>query len=400
MYGYRWQPTKGMPTVLQQYDPAREPAGIYVVFAGSDLLRISDDFGRLMGGPGPVFTAPTSVPDAVQELVDAVARDPPPGEDGWQHPPPGRLEDIGGFLEYVATCLNLLYRTPTGASLLKRVMATAYPILIFPGDDRTRAYLRDKSDAVDLLTRAVTTYAEDGPIPAKAIAAALAKRWPQTGFDRLAAEMNRVPLYSLFEPATAFQPAYLGQHFRWKGGPLNAAHLKDWCTPNLPAGLCFDAHVRGQTTRNADGVPLRDMFLLALCTTLGYSYAPAGKGTGTTIAFCVQNIGDNVIGSADFRPPAIGLAHELVCAMHAAAGTSPGLPTADFSATAVGLMVAGIGPSAIDAVNENAIRRDWATLGPPIDASNVWAHPVQRLVYEPPLGARTVAQMREDLLCL
>ena len=400
LYGYRWQPAKGMPGVLQPYDPEQEPAGIYVLFTGHHLSPMRDDFGRLLGGPGTVFPQPTSVPNAVLELVATVARDPPAGEDGWKHPPPGRFEDIGGFLEYVATCLDLLYRTSTGKMLLSRITASGHPIFIMPGDDRNRAYLRDKKGARDTLTRAVTKYESGGPIPVEAITVALARRWPQKGFDRLADEMNRVPLYSLFEPETAFQPAYLGQHFRWRGAPLTAAHLQDWCTPKSPAGSRFDAHVRSETTRNADGVPLLDMFLLALCTTLGYSYAPAGSGSATTISFSVQNIGGNLIGSPDFRPPAIGLGHELVRAMHAAAGTLPGLLAADFSATALGLLIAGIGSYATDSVNENAIRRDWATLQGPIDNSNVWAHPVQRLVYEPPSGGKTVAQMRDELGCL
>ena len=58
-------------------------------------------------------------------------------------------------------------------------------------------------------------------------------------------------------------------------------------------------------------------------------------------------------------------------ARHYTAGTSPGYDINHFTTTTAELMFAGIGPSATDPVNENAVRAQWAAIGVPIDPSNV-----------------------------
>ena len=400
VYGYRWQPGQGVPPALALIDPNTAGPGVYVVFTGALLDNMTDPFGWGVPAPGPVFVAPAVAPASVTNLVTSVARNPPPGEPGWANPAAGRLADIGGFLAYVATCLNLLNQTAAGNTLLTRLTGTAYTVFISPGLMSNQTFAANQDSAVDTLTHAVRNYAAGGPVPTAEINAAVQARYAAINgalakFNQLATDMNNAPLYSLFVAGAAFTPTYLYSYFRFRGQRLTGQNLMNWCSPG-GFGV-FDATLRGMTAPRPDGVALRDIFLLALCVAL-YPAVPLGAGTGAGVKFFVQNVDDNLIGSPTFRPPAIGLAHELMHAMHYTRGSSPGYDINHFSTTTAELMFAGIGPSATEPVSENAIRGQWAGL--PVDPSNVWAAPVQRAVYEPPAPGQTAATMRGLMHCL
>ena len=402
VYGYQWQPGQGVPAALQRIDPNTVGPGLYVVFIGALLDIMTDPFARVgPPAPGPVFVAPAMAPASVSNLVASVAHNPPPGEPGWTNPAPGRLADIGGFLAYVATCLDLLNQTAAGAALLTRLRSTAYTVFISPALLSNQTFAANQDNAVDSLTRAARTYAAGGPVPSAAINAAVQTRYaPINGtlarFTQLATDMNNAPLYSLFVAGGAFTPTYLYSFFRFRGQRLTGQNLMNWCSPG--GFNVFDTTLRGMTAPRPDGVALRDIFLLALCVALHPS-VPRGIGTGAGVKFMVQNVDDNVIGAPTFRPPAIGLSHELMHAMHYTRGSSPGYDINHFSTTTAELMFAGIGPSATEPVSENAIRGQWAAL-PAVDPSNAWAAPAQRTVYEPPGPGQTAATMRAQMQCL
>jgi hypothetical protein len=402
VYGYRWQAGQGVPGVLQQIVPDNAAPSLYVVFTGALLDHMTDPFGRAFGGPGPVFVAPGVVPPAVTNLVAAVVRNPPPGEAGWTNPAPGRLADIAGFLSYVDNCLTLLNATAAGSTLLTRLTGSGHTVFISPGLFGNQTFVANQDTAVDTLTKAMHDYAAGGPIPADAINAAVQAQYANVNgqlgkFNRLATDMNAAPLYSLFVRGTQFTQRYLYSFFRFRNQRLTGQNLQNWCSPGGFAA--FDATVRNMTAPRPDGVAVRDMFVLALSVAL-YPSAPRGPGAGAGVKFFTQNANDNHPASPDFRPPAVGLAHELMHAMHYTRGSSPGYDIHHYSTTAAELMFAGIGPSATEPVNENAIRAQWGTIGIPIDPSNTWAVPVQRPTYEPPAPGMTAATMRAAMHCL
>jgi len=403
VYGFQWQAAQGVPGAIQQVVPATAAPGLYVVFRGDHLDGMVDPFGRGPGGPGPVFAANGAAATAVTNMVTLVAHNPPPGEGGWTNPAAGRIADLGGFLAYVAFCLDLLDHTVAGNQLLTRITTSGQTVFISPALMGNQTFAASIDNAVDVLTRAARDYAQGGAVPSALINAAVLAQYghlgvPAAQFNQLAADMNNAPLYTLFQTAAASPPTYLLNHFLYAGLPLAGADLLAWCgAGGLPA---FDLAVRGMTVPGVDGVPVRDMFLLALCVALRPVVAN-GPGTGAGINFYTQNDNDNLIGSPDFRPPAIGLCHELMHAMHYTAGTSPGYDINHFTTTTAELMFAGIGPSATDPVSENAIRAQWPPVGLAPDASNTWAGgPLARLVYEPPPIGTTPAQMRAAMHCL
>jgi hypothetical protein len=404
-YGFRWQAGQGVPAALNIYDVAggAVPAGLYVVFTGSLLDNMTDPFGRVgIGAPGPVFAAPGAPSAALTNLVNSVARNPPPEEPGWANPAPGRLADIDGFLRYGANCLNLINQTAAGAQLLNGLSAGAFPVFISPGLMSNQTFAGGIDGAVDTLTKGAKEYAQGGPIPGALIDAAVKARYVGIGgllgkYNQLAADMKAAPLYSLFVPGANFQQNYLNARFRFRQAPLTGQILMNWVSPGGFA--VFDATLRSMSAPQQDGVIMRDFFLLAMCVAL-YPSAQPGPGAGAGVKFYVQRHGDNLLGSPSFRPPAIGLAHELMHARHYTRGSSPGYEINHYSTTAAELMFAGIGPSATDPVSENTIRAQWAGIAGPVDPSNLWAPPVQRLVYEPPGPGQTARTMRLAMHCI
>ena len=171
----------------------------------------------------------------------------------------------------------------------------------------------------------------------------------------------------------------------------------DWLSPNgFPA---FDQNLRTLNTV-FQGVSIRQAFLLAMNIVL-YSAVPPGAGTGSGIRFNVRNVSDNDLNSADFRPPAIGLAHELMHAMHYGRGTASGPEFGNFLTTAAELLFSGIGPFANEPITENAVRGQWGTIpGHFIDASNTWANPALRTIYDRPAANQTAKDLRDLTFCI
>lgn len=401
-YGYRWQANQGVPAALQIYDlnsPATPP-GLYVAFRGGVLGGITDYFG-VARGVGPVFAVPPVVSAALTNLVTTVSYNPPPGEaPWWTAPNPAQLRNIDGFLSYVADCLDLVNQTAAGAQVLTSLSTAARkPTFIVPGIMNSTA--GGQPPAMNTLTAGIGVYAGGGPLPAAVIDAAVQAHYAlipgNAGkYNQLATDMNAAPLYTLFDTAANFVPNYLAANFVYNGAPLAGADLLTWAGGAGNPG--FEAALSGMTVAGADGVIPREAFLQALTVTL-LPQTAAGTGANAGISFDTANTAKNDHANPNFRPPAVGLAHELMHAWHYSYGTSPGFEIGVFSTTAAELKFSGIGPFAADPVTENAIRGQWAGVAGP-DPSNTWPLPVPRLIYTPPTGGRTIAQMRTANGCI
>ena len=196
-------------------------------------------------------------------------------------------------------------------------------------------------------------------------------------FERLALDVNAAPLYSVYVEENAFPPSFLKDHFWYKRNPLTGETLMQWLSdPGAPEfEALLEGYYRG-TKVSGEGVNLRE----ALYSTLNILLSPhspprprdqAVEGTFSAVKWSVLLEGDNVPGGAHSRPPAIGLAHELMHAYHNTRGDAPGYDIDNsFGTTAAELQATGIIPFDKDEVSENVVRSQWGKVNnPPPDQS-------------------------------
>lgn len=403
-YGFRWQAGQGVPNALSVYDlTAGVGPGIYIAFPSQLLDALVDPFGRVgLGAPGTVFVAPAAPSAAMTTLIANVRTNPPTGEAAlFNNVTAQRLNDLTGFLSYAAGCLDILNQTAAGAQLFTNINNGQYSVFISPATMGGNQTFAGGIGYVNTLTQAIHDYSAGTPMPAAQVVNIINLRYGaiQAGlprFNQLAQDMNNLALCTLFQPAGAVA-TFLATNFRYQGQPFTGQNLMDWLSPQGLAA--FDLNVRTLNTV-VEGINVREFFLLALNIIL-YPNVPAGAGTGAGIKFNVRNEEDNVLGSPGFRPPAVGLAHELMHAMHYGRGTSPGFDINHYTTTAAELLFAGIAPFAGEPITENAIRGQWGNIpANALDASNVWGAPAPRAVYEPPGAQQTPALLRAGMHCI
>jgi hypothetical protein len=403
--GYCWQPGQGVPGNLIIFDGSAAP-GVYVGFGASQLVPENNCFGRnpVPGGPGPVFIAPPAPSAAVTQIINQVNANPPPSEaDDFSNVTQERLQDISGFLEYANTCLTIINSTAAGTELFNRINATAHPVIIIACQSDNQTFPgRGQDYYLNTLTQNLLNYVDNQLLDSAAIAdiiavqyAALALGLPQ--YNQLAADLNGMTLYSLFEDPAQSAPTFLDQNFLYMGQPITGQNLMDWLSPD--GSVAFNLNVL-TFAGNVQGVWVKQYFLMALIIAL-YNNTPANSGAGSYVYMNVVNAEDNQQGNPNFRPPAIGLAHELMHAMHYAEGNATGITLYNFSTTAAELLFTGIGPFASQPVSENAVREQWNTIpAAVIDPSNVWNNPGLRIIYAPPPPGYTLQQMRTLRQCI
>ncbi|WP_437900902.1 hypothetical protein [Sorangium sp. So ce124] len=401
-FGYRWRALQGVPNELTTFDlDAGLAPGLYVAFAPINLDDTIEPFGG-GGGPGPVYVVPGVPSAAVTTVINQGRANPPPGQaELFNNATPQRLAEITGFLDYAASCLNSINATATGAQLLQRLDGGPTSVFISPSMFSNQTFAGGPA-YVNGLTAAIQAYDGGRPFNRAQLTALVNQRYATIDsllarFNQLATDMNNLPLASLFTQYNPAGPGFLYSFFRFRGERMTGRNLMNWLSDG--GFSAFDANVR-TFARVFEGITVRQYFLLALNIIL-YPVAPPGAGASAGVKFHVINENDNVLGSAGFRPPAVGLAHELMHAMHYGRGTSPGFEINDFTTTAAELLFAGIGPFATQPITENAIRAQWNTI--PVGnlhPSNVWAAPAQRLIYEPPVAPMTRQTLRAMMGCI
>jgi len=401
VYGYRWQAGQGVPNQLSIFSTlANAQPGIYIVFQFQHLDDTIDFFGRGLGDRGPLYTAPATPSNALQELIQYVQINPPPNEGFYfNNVTQQRLSDIDGFLSYVANCLDLINQTHAGGQLLQRLTTGQFSTCILPAvTTRGNQTAADMNRAVSTITQIITQYANGAALDCGAIVTMINQRYANINgtmakYNQLANDIQSMPLYSLFVDENNFMPNFLRNRFLFRGVRISGQHLMPWLQPELGGFAAFDNFVRTDNTLS-EGMQLRKYFLLALIFAL-YPVSPPGSGTGAGINFNVRLEDINDPANAEFRPPAIGLAHELMHAMHYARGTALGHMINHFTTTAAELLFAGITPFQNELVTENAVRNQWDTVVAP-DPSNVWGAPARRVIYDPPPPGTTAAQIRQQ----
>lgn len=396
-FGFRWVAGVGVPDPLFQFDAQSPPAGggIYVVFHANLLdEELDDPFARHVeagqAGPGgPVFTAPGAPSQAMMRLRD---HPPPELEETFANATLQRLCDMTGYLQYVSDRLEQINVTPAGGELLTAIDHGGHAVCIMPGRGN-QTHTDTAGHYMNALASSLLGYRSGHPLPGATIRdmvlGTYAAQTPIASFDLFAAALNACPLYTLFEPEGDFQANFLGNHFRYNDAllhqvqPITGQVLMDW----LGAGRAdFDNEVRSVGNAQNEVVP-GDFLLLAIDILL-YAASPAGTGSPANVSFNVRNLDDNVVGQPGFRPPGVGLAHELMHAMHYSQGTAPGKDYGGITTTAAELLFCGIIPFDQTAISENMVRQAWP------------APCARRTIYEAPTAGETPAQLRQQNHCI
>lgn len=388
-YGFAWVPNTAFNNLNFITITNQSPANLYVMVSPPVVTNPGTFFEDVPGQLGIIFPLPAALTPGFVNAMQGV-------QDGNGAPVTGdnnQMQHLQGFLQYTHYCLNYINATPAGQVLLNAVRTAAQPTYIGPSPvhNQTTGMSRcfvarmviDNNMNIGVNERAQLIQILEQTSGAQGINA----------FNWLANQINQMPLYSMYEQSNAYPPTFLTTG----GAPVAAGDLQQWFNTgsncNLVNNLTAAAPIQG--------VPLLNFVRNAVIVLL-YANSPASPGSGNNIDFDVRDWSQNNFGEdqtqntmAD-RPPAIGLAHELIHAYHNGRGDQPGVEFGGYSTTLFELLCVGMGPWAGYAVTENAIRNAW----PPVGVWPAAGDPLnnravaQRTIYVPPGPGQQPAQMR------
>lgn len=363
-YGFAWQ--NGVALQIRALT-AQEPAGVYVAVGLEAFRNPAGRFLNPLQGVGVVYPL-EPVSAAFQQTMQPVTTDDQ------------LLKQVEGFLRYVHHCLTYINATIPGAALLAALAGGQRKICITPAPQTgnstagagpnfvTRCVRHENMDLTDVQRQQLIGVLEQA-----------SGQQGQAAYTWLANQINQMPLYSLFEQSNPYPPAFLTTNQE----TVTAQGLQDWFTHGRHSAYAAVLQNRPPVA----GVSILNFVRNAVIVSL-YPRSPAGASSDSDVFFDARDYARNAVDMpVDFnsptdRPPAIGLAHELVHALHNMRGTQPGRDVNDPTTTLTELLCVGIGPWANPvngAITENIIRAAW----PP--APNIFP------VAHDPLNLRAVA---------
>ena len=342
-YGCKWNPNQ--KTLTFEKFSLSSIAGLYIAFVEPN---ISEGF----------FSEPVYPFSYVSDALITTLKDiyPEKDEDNLKKNPLNQA--LQGYFDYTNKCLNWLYKTTAGQTILDKILNSRHYVLITPGNNGNNYTSGTnppmlKFVASRILRPEVQITENDQQALLDVLQQASEKTDRDEQFTWLANQINAVPLYSLFQQKPY---EYTGTGFlndEWDGGQTRptADQLKDWFIPPLDS-VCFLESPTNQE-KKVKGVCLVDFVRFATILVL-YNSSPNGTGSNTSIRFDI-----NINDMTALRPPAVGLGHELVHAYYSISGMQPGVEVFHYSTTLAEFLCVGLGPWENNPVSENAIRRQW-----------------------------------------
>jgi hypothetical protein len=406
-YGFQYVPGNGAPGTL---DPVAltliQPgaAGLYVAFQcarlWNDCLRVAPP------PPGPLAPVydyvgspfmPLAPCAAVTNLIGQMQANPPAGEN-WAIPLATQI-DLTGYLRYATWCLNLINQTVAGTAQLTALRNSALQTVIAPffGGNSATAY--GAGVPTDSVATTLRAFDQNGtPLDKAAIRAAIDQHYNGLGpglprYNQLAIDVYAMLTYSLFIDENLFVANILTGNFLYLGAAVSGADLMAWLSvggfPN------FEAWLLGNTV--VTGINLRRFFFMALSIVLQDSSAPQA-GRSTEVSWNVLDWEQNNLLDPDWRPPAIGLCHELMHAYYNTAGTALGYDNNDYTYTPAELQATGIIPFGGNVVGENQVRAQWGGIVPAVpDPTNTPGVVIPgRTIYTAPVPPQTPVTLRNN----
>jgi hypothetical protein len=353
--GFRWTPN----TPIQNFNVVKldkNDQGLYVGLDSSATTPNPICFESPQDGVGILFEPLTISNQRAREIsrLSGVTDD-------------NLLQRLQGFLSYTNVCLNEIYATNPGAQLLNTLMHSQSRTIIYPGTNGNE--YRTVRNSYCLVSDTIINNKFTVNVNQTALRGALTQA---TGtqlndnekFEQLANIVNSMPLYSLFVAENAYAQQFLQNH-----APINEAQLQQWFENG--DNCDFVQYLNGLPA--VEGVPILNFVRLAVIVTLYPHSQPSieeERTRGTLVYFSVWDLANNTYGEEDFnaiRPPAVGLAHELVHAFYVAQGKQPGHMDSGYSTTLTELICVGLGPFTDNPVSENTIRAAWPPANVPQD---------------------------------
>jgi hypothetical protein len=389
-YGFAWAPGVAINNIQYITVTDQSPAGLYVLVTPA-VINNPDTFFENAGMQlGIIFPLPLASSAAFTQAMQGVRDD----NNNLVTADNNLMLRLEGFLRYTFYCLNYIAATPPGLNLLNALRNAAQTTYIMPSN----VHNQTAGMGLCFVSQMVLTNNMNISVPQRAqliqILEQASGAQGLNAFQWLANQINQMPLYSMYEQSNAYPPAFLNNNH----AALNAGDLQTWFNTGSNCNL-----VQNLTAAQ----PIQNVRLLNFVRNaviiLLYANSPAGAGSGNWISFDIRDWANNNIGEdptqntmAD-RPPAIGLAHELIHGYHNTRGDEPGRDFGDYSTTIFELLCVGMGPWNAYAVTENAIRGAWPPAGvwPPAgDPLNNRAV-AQRTVYVAPGPGQQPLNMRD-----
>ncbi|MFK8102006.1 MAG: M91 family zinc metallopeptidase [Saprospiraceae bacterium] len=267
-----------------------------------------------------------------------------------------------GFLKYTHTCLNNLYRTPTGKMIIDYLnqKGKTYILPSHMGNQVSGASNNDAFPPLALKLISSDSFFTEADGLINLTHRLFRKSTPTHSLQELANRMNSTPLYSLFKAApykypNGFIPKYLDlitDHKR-----ILRHDLENWFTKGEDSGFAKRLNLSQKT--KAEGVSISEFIRVATIIHLSRAL-PAGQGVD------LVSINFNTKYHREYfsqdRPPAIGLGHELIHAYWAIKGEQLGRDFDHFSTLLFELKCVGLAPWRNAVITENALRKDWNKL--------------------------------------
>jgi hypothetical protein len=275
------------------------------------------------------------------------------------------------FQAYTASCLDLLYRTAAGQTVLNALVTGTCSIGFSLGNS---AGVGNARASMKPAMYEILHDGRPGAAARNAMDAGFAARLSQESDRRLAEAVNAQPRWKLDQPpgsdgglwayAQSWRD-YGNSWLRWSSDPGesyfdNQLWTSRWGSSG--AGLAITpmemrAWMRNGTLPGRLSDDNKRQLKLATAVAL-YPHAQAGTGSPSAVRFAV--------GPHDAfrhqRPPAIALGHELVHAYFSQLGDQPGEEVSHFSTALFEFRCVGLGPWNNDAVSENALRAQWGAV--------------------------------------
>jgi hypothetical protein len=368
-YGYHWSPTIDNRDALGGVDGNKAAAGIHVAFVG-DCLDDTDYFFGDGVGTVAVYPQPQKASERLTQLVGEIQSLRKQRALGQ-----AQVCKVQGFLSYTADSLAAIYATTTGRKLIDAIAKTGRRVFIVPGGSGNNVQCVNSGSSLCWIARQMTT---SNWRCVNTIQDEMLKILKQASTEKsiwvwLAKRINTMPLYSLFKaPPHDYATGFL----REKKREIKSEELREWFTHGW-SQVGFKMNT--STSEQYDRVSRTEFIKCAVIVAL-YDESAAGPGSDSNVRFRVTKDPNDLTDPNAERPPAVGLAHELIHAMYNAQGMQPGLEIYHFTTTLAEQICVGLGPWAKRSISENAIRAEWPPLG---SLNDFW----RLLGYEPePLG--------------
>ncbi|APR81995.1 Hypothetical protein A7982_07344 [Minicystis rosea] len=251
------------------------------------------------------------------------------------------------FGQCVAASLAALYSIPSGRMLLETLDLTGERVSIQPASPSIGNLVKnsDQSAMLNPVAKELLVGAsKPGAMTRRAVEWAAGSRNLNTCAQWLASRINEAPALPW--------PERGAPNFRlpYKRNAVEASSVAYWLNTGNPNMNPFNDEKRD----NWDDTLTQHAKLATIIAVEKRS--EMGSGSAATIAWNI--FPDNPVNKQ--RPPAVGLAHELIHAYYSVRGEQCGYEVDHFSTVLFEYKCVGLGPWAAAPISENAVRAQWA----------------------------------------